>query len=56
MLGIALRIIAALCFLLAAVNQTLLHQGPQDLVAWGLLAWVLSSLIGGGITFHRTAA
>ena len=47
MLGIALRVIAALLFLLAAANQTLLHQGPADLVAWGLFAWVLATLFGG---------
>ena len=47
MLGTILRVIAFLLFLVAAVNQTLFDQGPQDLVAFGLAAWVLATLIGG---------
>lgn len=47
MLGIILRVIAFLLFLLAAFNQTLLSQAPHDLVAFGLAAWVLATLVGG---------
>jgi len=47
MLGIILRVIACLLFLLAAVNQTVFSQPPQDLVAFGLLAWCLGALLGG---------
>lgn len=47
MLGIVLRVIALLLFLVAAVNQTLFDQGPADLVAFGLAAWVLATLVGG---------
>ncbi len=47
MLGILLRLIAFLLFLLAAVNQTLFSQPPADLVAFGLAAWVLATIVGG---------
>ena len=47
MIGIILRVIAFLCFILAAANQTILSQPPADLVAWGLAGWVLAALIGG---------
>ncbi len=47
MLGLILRVIAFLLFLLAAVNQTLFSQPPADLVAWGLAAWVLATLLDG---------
>ena len=47
MLGIILRVIACLLFLLAAVNQTVFSQPPADLVAFGLLAWCLATLVGG---------
>lgn len=47
MLGIILRVIAFLLFLVAALNQTLFSQPPADLVAWALAAWVLATLIGG---------
>jgi hypothetical protein len=49
MLSIALRIVAALLFLLAGVNQTLLNQPPADLIAFGLLAWVLATLFGSAV-------
>lgn len=55
MLGIVLRVIAFLLFLVAAVNQTLFDQTPADLVAFGLASWVLASLIGGfDLNFNRT--
>lgn len=47
MLGIILRVIAFLVFLLAAVNQTVFSQPPADLVAFGLAAWVLATLLDG---------
>jgi hypothetical protein len=56
MLGIILRVIACLLFLLAAVNQTIFSQPPADLVAFGLLAWCLATLIGGyGPQWNRAA-
>lgn len=53
MLSLILLFIAALCFLLAAVNQSLFDQGPADLIAWGLLAWVLSVLLGGALAEYE---
>jgi len=47
MLGVILRVIAFLLFVIAALNQTLFSQPPADLVAFGLAAWVLATLIGG---------
>ncbi len=47
MLSLIFLVIAFLLFILAACNQTLLSQGPADLVAWGLASWVLSVLLGG---------
>lgn len=47
MLGIILRVIAFLLFVLAAANQTVFSQPPADLIAWGLAAWVLAILVGG---------
>lgn len=49
MLGIILRVVAFLLFVLAAVNQTLFDQSPADLVAWGLASWVLASLVDGPV-------
>jgi hypothetical protein len=45
MLGIVLRVVAFFAFLLAAVGQTVFDQPPADLVAWGLAAWVLATLV-----------
>ncbi len=47
MISLILLLVAALLFLLAGVNQTLFDQGPFDLVAFGLLAYVLSILLSG---------
>lgn len=47
MLGLALRIVAFLLFVVAGVNQTLLEQSPADLVAFGLAAYVLATLVDG---------
>ena len=47
MLGLILRVIAFLLFLLAGANQTLFSQPPADLIAFGLAAWVLATLLGG---------
>ena len=47
MLGIILRVIAFILFLVAAVGQTIFEQPPLDLAYFGLAAWVLATLIGG---------
>lgn len=47
MLGLILRVVAFLAFLLAAVNQTVFSQPPADEVAFGLAFWVLATLVGG---------
>ena len=47
MISLILLVLAALCFLIAAVNQTVLSQGPADLVAFGLLFWVVAVLLSG---------
>ena len=47
MIGLILKIVAFLLFVLAAVNQTLFGQPPADLVAFGLACWVIASLVGG---------
>lgn len=47
MIGLILRVVACLLFVLAAVGQTPFGQPPHDLVAWGLAAWVLATLVGG---------
>ena len=47
MIGIVLRVIAFILFILAAVNQDLFDQPPADLAVWGLAAWVLATIVGG---------
>ncbi len=44
MIGIILKVVSFLLFLLAAVSQTVFNQPPQDLVAFGLAAWILATL------------
>ena len=62
MFSIILRVVALILFLVAACNQTLFHQTPTELVAFGLAAWVLASLLTGVgpamsvITVNRTPA
>jgi hypothetical protein len=46
-IGLLLRAIACLLFILAASGQTIFSQPPPDLIAFGLAAWVLATLIGG---------
>lgn len=46
MLGLILRVIAFILFLVAAFNQTLFKQDPHELVAFGLAAWVLATVLG----------
>lgn len=53
MIGLILRVVAFLLFLIAALNQTFLGQPPTDLVAWGLAAWVLSTLLGDPLVVAR---
>ena len=36
MLGIILRVIAIILWIVAAANQILFKQGELDLIAWGL--------------------
>lgn len=47
MISLILMVLAAICFLLAAVNQVIFDQGQVDLIAFGLLFWVLGVLLGG---------
>lgn len=57
MLGLILRIVAFILFLLAAFNQTIFSQPPADLVAFGLACWVLATIVGGwGPTFTLNRA
>lgn len=59
MLGLILRVVAFLLFVVAALNQTLFSQPPADLVAWGLGCWVLATLLGGygpGVPWNRPGA
>ena len=55
MIGLVLRIVAFLLFLLAAVNQTLFNQPPADLVAFGLASWVLATILGDAVPVIRRA-
>ena len=45
--SLLLRVVAFILFLVSALNQTLFQQTPQELVAWGLAAWVLATILGG---------
>lgn len=45
MFALILRCIAFLLFVLAGCNQTVFDQPAADLVAFGLAAWVLSTLL-----------
>ncbi len=47
LLSIILRVIAFILFIVAALNNSLFSQPPADLVAFGLAAWVLATLVGG---------
>lgn len=47
MIGLLLRILAVILFVVAACNQVLFSQPELDLVAWGLAAWCLATLVGG---------
>jgi hypothetical protein len=47
MVSLILRVVAFILFLVAGFNQTLFHQGELDLIAFGLAAWVLATLLGG---------
>lgn len=47
MIGLILRVVAFVLFLLAGFNQVIFQQGELDLVAFGLAAWVLATLVGG---------
>ncbi len=47
MIGVVLRVLAFILFVIAGVNQVLLGQPAIDLIAFGLAAWVLATLLGG---------
>lgn len=47
MVGIILRVLACILFVIAGCNGTLLDQGPGDLIAFGLAFWVAATLLGG---------
>lgn len=47
MLGIVLRVVAFILFLVGAFNQTLFNQGELDLYGFALACWVLATLVGG---------
>jgi len=47
MLGIILRVIAIILWVVAAANQVLFHQGELDLIAWGLAFYGTGCLLGG---------
>ncbi len=47
MLSLILRVVAFILFIVAALNNSLFSQPPADLVAFGLAAWVLATLVGG---------
>ena len=47
MIGIILRVLACVLFIVAGCDGSLLDQGPADLVAFGLALWVAATLLGG---------
>lgn len=47
MIGIILRVVAFILFLVAGFNQTLFGQGELDLIAFALACWVVAALVGG---------
>lgn len=54
MLSLVLRVVAFILFVLAGANQTVFGQSAGDLVAFGLAAWVLSTLVTDGPGLFRT--
>ena len=46
MLGVILRVIAFILFLVGAFNETLFHKTPLELYGFALAAWVLATLVG----------
>jgi hypothetical protein len=47
MVSLVLRALAFFLFLLAGFNQTVFGQPELDLIAFGLSAWVLATLLVG---------
>jgi hypothetical protein len=47
MIGLLLRVLALILFLIGGFNGTLFGQGELDLICFGLAAWVLASLLDG---------
>lgn len=53
MIALVLLVLAALAFLASAVNQTILGEGPGELIAWGLFFWAVAILLGNPIISAR---
>jgi hypothetical protein len=51
--ALILLVLAFLCFIFAAVGQTILDQPPLDLAFWGLACWALAILLGQPIIATR---
>jgi len=47
MISLLLRAIAFILFLIVGFNGTLFNHAGSSLVAFGLAAWVLATLLGG---------
>ena len=47
MISLILRVVAFILFLCAGFNQALFSQPELDLIAFGLAAWVLATLLTG---------
>lgn len=47
MLSFALRIFAAILFVVAGCNGHLFNQASLDLIAFGLAAWVVATILDG---------
>ena len=56
MLGIFLKVVSCVLFVVAGFNQVLFSHGPLSLVAFGLFAWCLATLVGAwgpNVTLNR---
>ena len=53
MIALVLLVLAGIAFFAAAIGQTILDQGPGDLVAWGLFFWVVAILLGNPLVAGR---
>jgi hypothetical protein len=56
MLGILLRVVAVILFVVGASNQVLFSQPELDLYGWALACWCLATVVGGyGPQWNRPA-